>query len=115
VVISHGEINNQHGTGSLVKRVLPSRGVFSIRFRDDWGNHDFGEWHVRLAEKPENRLDIFREISRILVGRSVRRVVAIPFTSDQILTAMAVKEIFGARLCLWIMDESKHCGEQHSR
>src|ERR1700678_4211953 len=46
VVITTNEINDRHGTGVLVKRILQGRAnIFSIRFQDDWGDHDFGEWN----------------------------------------------------------------------
>src|SRR5688572_5236479 len=72
VVISHGEINDQHGTGPLIKRAFRGRtGIFSIRFREDWGIQDFGEWHVRLPLKPYTRSLILQDVRRLLDGRNV--------------------------------------------
>jgi hypothetical protein len=106
VVVSFGEISNQHGTGCLVKRLFRDRpGIFSIRFRDDWGIHDFGDWHVKLEFEPGARSQILRNVRRILQGRHVETVTCVPVTSAELVTALAVRDAFGARLCVWIMDD----------
>jgi hypothetical protein len=106
VVISHGEINDQHGTGPLVKRIFRERrGIFSIRFRDDWGIHQFGDWHVKLPLRDRTRAECFGEVLRVLRGRKVRSVTCVPFVAGEILTSIAIKEAFEAKLCLWIMDD----------
>lgn len=105
VVISRGEINDQHGTGPLVKRVFRERrGIFSIRFQNDWGVHELGDWHVRLL-KDRTRTEYFGKVLRVLRGRKVRSVTCVPYATDEILTSIAIKEAFGAKLCLWIMDD----------
>jgi GT2 family glycosyltransferase len=106
VVISRGEINDQHGTGVLLKRVFRGRtGIFSIRFLDDWGVQDFGDWHAKLPFEPSSLSQILPEIRRILNGRNVKTVTCVPFTAAELLAALAVKEAFGAKLCVWIMDD----------
>src|SRR5215472_1845693 len=67
VVVSLGEINDEHGTGPLVKRVFNNRrGIFSIRSRDDWGIHDFGDWHAKVSPKRPTRAECFRAVLRVL-------------------------------------------------
>jgi hypothetical protein len=107
VVISVCEINDQHGTGPLVKRVFKGRpGIFSIRSRDDWGVHDFGDWHVKISLEGSARKDQFRAILRVLGGRNIRSVTCVPFHTNEILLSIAIKEIFEAKLCVWIMDDN---------
>jgi hypothetical protein len=107
VVISVAEINDEHGTGPLVKRVFKNRrGIFSIRSEDHWRVHDFGDWHVKLSLKRPTREECFREIMRVLRGRNVRSVTCVPFSTTEIFTAIAIKEVFGAKLCIWIMDDN---------
>jgi hypothetical protein len=107
VVVSVGEINNEHGTGPLVKRVFKGRrGIFSLRSQDDWGIHDFGDWHVKISPKRQARAEYYREVLDVLASRDVRTVTCVPFLAGEILTSIAIKEAFGAKLCLWIMDDN---------
>jgi hypothetical protein len=106
VVVSLGEINDEHGTGPLVKRVFKGRrGIFSIRSQDHWRIHDFGDWHVRLSPKRPTREECFREVLRVLAGRNIRTITCVPFSTTEIFTSIAIHEIFGAKLCIWIMDD----------
>src|ERR1035437_11133562 len=44
VVVTANEVNHLHGTGPLVQRIFKNRrNIFSIRARNDWGGHDFGD------------------------------------------------------------------------
>jgi hypothetical protein len=111
VVISVGEINDEHGTGPLVKRVFKDRrGIFSIRSQDHWGVQDFGDWHVRICPKDFTRQERFRAILQVLGGWNVRSVTCVPFMANEILLSIAIKEIFNAKLCLWIMDDNNVTG-----
>jgi hypothetical protein len=106
VVVTVAEINDQHGTGPLVKRVFRGRkGIFSVRSRDDWGVHDFGDWSAKLSSPNLARAAIFREVVDLLQGRRIASVTCVPFLTQELLLAIAIKEAFGAKLCLWIMDD----------
>jgi hypothetical protein len=112
VVITINEVNDRHGTGPLVKRIFNGRRhVFSIRSRDDWGEQDFGDWSVTVPQGKSSRADCFRNILRVLGGRTVRRTVCIPYLRDELISAIAIKECFGAPLCLWIMDDQNVAAE----
>jgi hypothetical protein len=106
VVVSLGEINDEHGTGPLVKRAFKDRyGILSIRSRDDWGIQDFGDWHVKISPKRATREEYFREIVRVLGGWNIHTVTCVPFSANEILLSIAIKEIFDAKLCVWLMDD----------
>ena len=50
VVVTMNEINDRHGTGPLVARILSGRRrVMSIRSRDDWGLHTFRGESLKLS------------------------------------------------------------------
>ncbi len=107
VVVSINEINDMHGTGPLLKRVFQGRrGVFSIRSRDHWGGaHELGDWQVRISQEGCSRSECFRRILRALGGRNVKTVTCVPFLADELVTSLAVKESFDAKLCVWEMDD----------
>lgn len=41
----------------------------------------------------------------MLEGRNVKSVTCVPFTTGELLTALAIKDAFGAKLCVWTMDD----------
>ena len=112
VLITTNEMNNCHGTGVLIKRVLerpkhlgPRRNLLCIRFQNDWGDHDLGEWNIRLPKTGGDRVECFRNILRLLRGRNVRQVLCVPFQVDELMASIAIQEAFGARLCAYVMDD----------
>jgi FkbM family methyltransferase len=107
VVVTLNEMNDRHGTGVLVKRVFDGcSAIFSIRSRDHYGgDHSFGEASAVVPHEGLTRADSFLNVLRALGGRSVRRIVCVPYASDDLLTSIALKEAFGAPLCIWIMDD----------
>jgi hypothetical protein len=106
VVVSFGEINDEHGTGPLVKRLFRGRrGIFSVRSGDDWGIHDFGDWNVRLSLRRSTREECFREVVRLFRGMKVRTVTTVPFTTTEIFVTLALQEVYGAKTCVWIKDD----------
>jgi hypothetical protein len=111
VVITTNEINDRHGTGVLVKRILEGRrNIFSIRFRNDWGDPQFGDWNLCLKQSgfapwDTIRPEAFRNILRLFGGHKVRNVLCVPFLVDEPMAAIALHEVFGARLCAYVMDD----------
>jgi hypothetical protein len=107
VVVTMNEMNDRHGTGVLVKRIFGGcKGIVSIRARDDYGgDHSFGDAAIVLSQKGFSRADSYRRVLAALEGRDVRRAVCVPFTSDDLVTSIALKDAFGARLGVWIMDD----------
>jgi hypothetical protein len=106
VLITTNEMNHRHGTGVLVQRILKARrDLFCIRFQNDWGDHDLGDWNIRLPKTGENRVECFQNILRLLGGRKVRQVLCVPFQVDELMASIAIHEAFGARLCAYVMDD----------
>jgi len=106
VVITTNEMNQRHGTGVLVKRLLDARpNLFCIRFQDDWGANDLGDWNLRLPKTGLNRAESFRNVLDLLGGRKVRQVLCVPFLVDELIASIAIQEAFGARLCAYVMDD----------
>ncbi|MGA7239164.1 MAG: hypothetical protein WBY44_26015 [Bryobacteraceae bacterium] len=107
VVVTGNEVSDRHGTGPLVKRVCQAwPNIFSIRARDDWGGvQDFGDWHVRLSPRATTRAGFFRNALSVLRDRKIGKVLCIPFLPDEFYTSIAVHECFGAKLCVYMMDD----------
>lgn len=105
VVVSHAEVNDRHGTGVLTQRLFPDGSALgSIRSRDDYdGRQRFGAWSARLPQ-PDPAAAAAR-VAALLGGARVRRVLAIPFYPDDVLTALALQQLSGAPLCTYVMDD----------
>jgi hypothetical protein len=106
VVVTANEVTNLHGTGPLVKRVCQGwPNVFSIRARNDWGVHDFGDWSVCLSPGGRTRAEFFYNVLSVLRSRNVRTVLCVPYLADEFYTSIAIQECFGAKLCVYLMDD----------
>ncbi len=107
VIVTPNEMNDRHGTGVLVKRVFAGcPGIVSVRARNDYGgDHSFGERAVVVPQGGLSRADSFRRVLDTFEGREVRRVACIPFVADDLVTAIALRDAFGAKLAIWIMDD----------
>ncbi len=106
VLVTLNEINNRHGTGPLLKRLVKGRDdILCVRSRDDWGEHDLAGWNARIAQPSDHRPDWYRNVLQVLGGTEIRNVVCVPFLQDELKTAIAIHGAFGARLCLYIMDD----------
>ncbi|MCW5977785.1 MAG: hypothetical protein KIT09_06890 [Bryobacteraceae bacterium] len=106
IVVTPNEINDRHGTGPLIKRILRGRrGILCIRSKSDWGLHDFGDWNVCLPQTDIARPESFRRVLAALEGCDARSILCVPFLADELITSIALEAAFGAPLCAWIMDD----------
>lgn len=106
-IVTHIEVNHQHGVGALVARLfgaLPE--ILSIRSQDYYeGRQEFGARHVRIAHADAARDAVFWNVLESLGGAKVQRVICIPYFPDDVRTAIALREIFNAPLCTYLMDD----------
>ncbi len=107
VVVTANEMNDKHGTGPLVRRVFQGCGdILSIRGRNQYNaDHDFGAEAVVVNQEGVPRAQAFANVLRALSGRTVRRVMCVPYYPEDLLTSIALKETFDVPLCCWIMDD----------
>lgn len=106
VVVTMNEINDRHGTGPLVQRVLNGRRkILSIRARTDYGYQEFAEWSGVLSHKNKTVAQSRDALRRLLDGHRVERVLCVPYHADELLTALLLHETAQAPMCTWIMDD----------
>lgn len=108
VVVSHVEVCRAHGTGLLTQLVFGGRsGIVSIRSRDQHGGRqDFGDRAVRLRHDPRDRHGIVADVLATLRGCDVEHIVCIPYFREDVVNALALKDLFGAPLCTFVMDDN---------
>jgi hypothetical protein len=107
VVITPSEINYQHGTGFLVDRLFGNRpNVLSIRAANHYGgDHHFGDESLLIAHEHPSRPCSVEQTLRNLGDRIPKRIFCVPFLSDDLLTAITLRDVFKAPLCLYLMDD----------
>ncbi|MDS3859437.1 hypothetical protein RIF25_01320 [Thermosynechococcaceae cyanobacterium BACA0444] len=100
VIITGSEVNHRHGTGIFLKRIFQDDSqIISIRSSDGYnGEQDFGHVHFCYKHNQNNLLTYFE-------GVQVRRILCIPYSSDDVLTALELKRVFQAPLCTYVMDD----------
>ena len=102
VVITPNEITPLHGTGVLISRIFGEKEqIFSLRSRNDYGEHSFGTVNVCLVG-----FFVCIAIRQSLSGRTPQRALCVPFFSDDALSALAVRQTYGVPLCTYIMDDN---------
>jgi hypothetical protein len=106
-IVSHIEVNDRHGVGVLLRRLFSHQSnVLSIRSKDFYeGRQNFGDKHLRISHDDQTRDSVFARVLGALRGSTVKRVLCVPYFRDDVLTAIALKEIFAARLCTYLMDD----------
>ena len=111
VVITPNEVTQRHGTGALVRRVFPNDSdIISIRSDNHYGGeHDFGIKSYFLPQRELERKAVFTNIASVFAEHSVNRVFCVPYYSEDVLTAIAIKEFFGVPMGTWIMDDQNIC------
>jgi hypothetical protein len=107
VVITPNEMNYQHGTGFLVDRLFGNRpNILSIRARNHYGgDHHFGNESLLIAHEGLSRPRSIEQTLRNLGDRVPRRIFCVPFLPDDLLTAIALHDVFKAPICLYLMDD----------
>ena len=107
VVITPNEITPLHGTGVLISRIFGEKEqIFSLRSRNDYGEHSFGTLNVCLTHSGLSRSEAFSNVVQSLSGQTPRRALCVPFYSDDALSALAVRQTYGVPLCTYIMDDN---------
>jgi hypothetical protein len=107
VIINAVEINDRHGVGVLLQRIFKDRSrIFTIRALNLYGgNCTFGRYDHLLGAIGLSRTEIFSRIQKVLTQHTVDRVLCIPYHVEEIFAALAAHEIFGAKICTYLMDD----------
>jgi FkbM family methyltransferase len=73
------------------------------------GREEFGAARFCLPRTGLSRFEIYKQVMEWLKGANIRRVFCSPYLLEDVITAMAVKDLFGAPLCTYIMDDQNVC------
>ncbi|MFN9175450.1 MAG: hypothetical protein ACK58N_13365, partial [Synechocystis sp.] len=94
VLITLSEVNQKHGTGTLLKRLFADNSrVLSIRSIDQYGGQQ-GFGLKSLALSHSNRIEAFKNLANLLDVSTIRQVFCVPYSTNELLTAIAIKSLF---------------------
>ena len=106
-LVTTNEITDRHGTGVILGRIFgDSPGILSVRSTNLYHEQHLGAERLLLSQDGLSRAQSFERVLYALNGSRVNRVLCVPFLPDELVTAIALKELFGAPLCLYLMDDN---------
>ncbi len=106
-IVTTNEVTDRHGTGVLLRRIFgTSPNLLSIRSSSLYPEHQLGVAHLQFGHEGLSRSESFARVAHALNGSTVRRILCVPFLPDEVLTAIALKEMFNAPLCMYLMDDN---------
>jgi hypothetical protein len=113
VVVTPCEVNELHGTGTLLFRIFSdSSSIVSLRSSNFYDVPQvFGAANFCLPLARVSRAEIAAWVKWWLAGTSVRRVICFPYLPADPIVALAVREAFNVPLCTYIMDDKNVCAE----
>ena len=112
-IVTHIEVNDQHGVGALIRKLFGGRAnILSVRSANYHnGEQDFGDLHFCLSHQDTSRDAVFLRALNALGENTVARVLCIPYFPDDVRNALAIKEIFNAPICTFLMDDQNVCAD----
>jgi hypothetical protein len=107
LVITACEVNEAHGTGTLVRRMFPdSSSIVSLRTHNFYdGDQNFGAAAFCLPLASGSRVEVSATVQIYLRGANVRRVLCIPYLPGEAVVSLALKDLYGMPLCTYVMDD----------
>ena len=107
VVINAVELNHRHGVGILINRIFTdSAQIITLRTENSYqGDSPFGIFDYVLGARDVDRSIIKAKIEAILAGYQVNRILCIPYYTEELLMALAVRELTDAPICTYLMDD----------
>lgn len=107
LLFSHVEVSRLQGTGVLLMRFFPDARTFvTLRSHSLYqGKVDFGGVHFSLALPGLTECARRELVRRLLAPYRIRRILCVPYFAEDFMDALAAREITGAPLCTYVMDD----------
>jgi hypothetical protein len=113
LVITACEVNELHGTGTLLMRIFAdSSSIISLRTHNFYdGLQRFGGAQLSLPLAQASRPEIATWLRWYLGAGTIRRILCLPYTPSDVVVALVARELTGAPLCTYIMDDKNVCAD----
>jgi hypothetical protein len=113
MIITACEVNEAHGTGTLIRRMFTDwSSIVSVRthnFYDEKQNFGAASFCVPFAHG--SHVELAATIQLYMNGAKVRRALCIPYLPGEAIVSLAVKELYRAPLCTYVMDDKNVAAE----
>jgi hypothetical protein len=112
-IVTHVEVCGCHGVGRHVQMLFDGEpNILSIRSANQYGGRqDFGDLDLCISHQDKARDAVFCRVLDAVGQTTVKRVFCMPYFADDVRTAIALKEIFGAPLCTYVVDDQNVCAD----
>ena len=110
-IITAVEINQLHGTGPLVKRIVEGTpNILSIRSSNEYGEeHDFGDISLLISHRGLSKQKAAENVISSLDKNTVSQILCVPYLPDDLITAITLAESQNSPLGAYIMDDQNIC------
>jgi len=107
IIVSHCEVNDRQGVGILLGRLFPnSESIFSLRSRNLYNGHQkFGFAHACISHRNQTPKAVSSKVAKTLGLRKAKRILSVPYYTDDVLSSLALKDLLDIPLCTYLMDD----------
>jgi len=108
VVVSDCEINHRHGTGLLIQYLFEDfRNLVTVCASHNYdGERVPSATHHSLSGMQLERHQVYQEIREMFANAPPSRAYVVPFSVNSFIIGMALKDLFGVKICLHLMDDN---------
>ncbi|MGV3774711.1 MAG: hypothetical protein ACO1QB_17560 [Verrucomicrobiales bacterium] len=107
VIITPNEVSEKHGTGVILLRFYPAApNILSIRSHNHYGEQKFGAGQLVVRYAGLARWECYQRMLHALNGSTIRRILCIPYYSDDLISAIVLSDMFQAPICTYLMDDN---------
>lgn len=107
LLVTAVEINDRHGVGILLQRLFPDSSEFvCLRSASLYGGAEtFGRATHELRSRYLTFPEISGQLKSLLAPYRIRRIICVPYYRDDFVHALLAKEVTGAPLVTYLMDD----------
>ncbi len=110
-VVTTYEVNQRHGTGPLIERLVEGTSqilsIYSCEMYE--GEQTFGDLTLHLSHQGLSRQQALQQVKQRLGNSTVKQILCVPYRPDDLITALALADLYQAPLGAYIMDDQNIC------
>lgn len=101
------EVNDRHGVGIFLRRIF-GRGDDFVLFRSRTlyqGGNEFGRREEFLGDRYASMDELRDRLAKVAREEGIKRILCVPYYAEDFRNAVILKEVTGAPLCTYLMDD----------
>lgn len=107
LLVTATEVNGRHGVGVFLNRLFPdSKSFVCVRSLSIYGGDEtFGSGDHLVLDRPRHPEDVRSALTSFLGRWKIRRILCVPYYPSDFVHAAIAKEVTGAPLVTYVMDD----------